>query len=307
MDMAILNQGNTWTDKEGVEHPIEDMSGRYALNVYNYLLSKAQVIGFRYGLFLASMNLPDSDTVAYDHVMDDIDREHHKIGENPRAWLKDKPLMRALIARVAIDRITREQAGYVPATEPNSPLSFPPYVAPEFMRKPYGFDLDEERFGQRPGDETRVFVVNNSDYNDTSIVAVFVGNRLAAYRYEGEYNRYNCCDVTEWDDNAAGGTHGMYAQIRKYRDPWTQLSYRTSVDLETGNVTTDWPIKVSVRNDVDPGFTTEKDADGGRGRFNAVITTAGPESQAEQLRHLHAANVNTIRANVLDDLTKDQP
>jgi hypothetical protein len=236
--------------------------------------------------------------------MDDIEREHDAIGRNPSAWLKDKPLMRALIARVAIDRISREVAGFIPNTEP---LQFPPYTPQPYTPRPFGFDLDEERYGQRDGDETKIFIVQESDYDASDILAVFVGNRLAAYKFLGEYDRYGAGEVVEMDDTSNATTPGLYAQIRRYRDPWTEVSFRTSVDLETATVKMDWTPKRAIRNDIDPDFRASKEQDGSRGRFCATITTAGPETQIEQLRHLHAANVNKIRANVLDDLTKDRP
>lgn len=310
MELGILNQADIWADKEGVTHQIEQMSGRYALSVYNFLLSKAQTIGIKYGIVLASKSLPDEGTAAFSIVAASIDREHERIAQDCRGWIMDKPLMRALMARVELGRITREQAGYVPPTEP-LPLNFKPYVAEPFDVKPQGFDLDEERFGQRPGDETKVFLANRADYESVEVEAVFVGNRLAAYQYAGERERYgeDCTiEITEWDDHADdSGVFGMYAQIRKYHEPWTEITYRTSVNLETGEVDDDARAQIRVRNDIRPDTRTEKEADGGRGRLNAVISTHGPDTAIEQLRHLHAANVNHIRANVLDDLTKDQP
>lgn len=305
MDMRVLDQAETWTDKNEVVHPIEGMDGRYALNVYNYLKGKAQVLGFHYGMHLATLGLPPEDSAAYDDVLDAIDREQERIGTDPLGWLKDKPLMRALVARVAFDRISREIAGYIPPVEP---LKFPPYPAPDFQPKPFGYDLDEERFGQRPGDETRVFLVKEDDYERSSVLAVFVGNRLAAYKWLGEYNRYEMsADVEEFDDASNATTPGLYAQVRKYREPWTEIGFQTIVNLETGDYEDTWTRKPMVRMDIDPGFDTKREPAGHRGRFNVQIITTGPDTQVPQLRHLHAANVNKIRANVLDDLTKDRP
>lgn len=309
MELGILNQADIWADKEGVTHQIEQMSGRYALSVYNFLLSKAQTIGIKYGIVLASKSLPDEGTAAFSIVAASIDREHERIAQDCRGWIMDKPLMRALMGRVELGRVTREQAGYVPPTEP-LPLNFKPYVAKPFDVKPKGFDLDEEKFGQRAGDETRVFIVKDSDYESTEVIGVFVGNRLAAYRYVGEIERYDTHNiiVDEWDDHADdSGMFGMYAQIRKYRPAWTRVSYRTSVNLDTGDVETDRSPEVEVRNDIEPDIYTEKDSEGSRGRLKAVISTYGPDTAIEQIRHLHATHVNQIRASVLDDLTKDQP
>lgn len=305
----LLDQAEVWIDKNEVRHDIATMDGRYALNVYNWLKSRAMQIGFHYGLHLAGMRLPDEDTVAFLHVTEAIDREHHRISEDPEGWLKDKPLMRALIARVAIDRITRDQAGYVPPTSP-LPAKFKPFVAKDFeihsMR-----DLDTERYGQRPGDETRVFlVIEPGDYDGPGdqVLACFVGNRLAAYRFEVEAELYgNYAAVVELDDNHAASTEGVYAQIRKYREPWTELEFRTIVNLQSGEIVTDYDVVTRVRNDIDPTMNTTKEADGPRGRYNVIIKTTGPDLDLGALRNYHSHAVNTIRANVLADLTKDMP
>lgn len=303
----LLDQSVIWTDKEGVDHDIEQMSGRYALNVYNWLKSRAMQIGFHYGIHLAGTRLPDEDTVAYLHVTEAIDREQERIADNPEAWIKDKPLMRALIARVAMDRITRDQAGYVPPLEPLPP-KLHPFTAKPFEVPPTG-DLDEETYGQRPGDETRVFlVIEPGDYDSSDeVVAVFVGNRVAAYRYEVEGNRYHGgYEVKEMDDNHAGHTEGMYGQIRRYRDPWTEVEFRTLINLESGAVITDYDPVTRTRN-TEPATYSAKEPDGLRGRYNVVIKTVGPDYQVEAVRITHTNSVNLIRANVLADLTKDMP
>lgn len=303
----LLDQGERWVDKNEVTHEIATMDGRYALNVYNWLKSRAMQIGFHYALNLAGMSLPDEDTVAYLHVTDAIEREQARISEDAEGWIKDKPLMRALIARVAVDRITRDQAGYVPPTEP-LPTKFRPFEPKPFevhtMR-----DLDVDRYGQRPGDETRVFLVIEPGYEDSDeILAVFVGNRLAAYRYEVEAELYGgYAEVKELDDNHAGKTEGMYAQIRRYRDPWTEVEFSTLVNLQTAEIIRDDDPVTRVRNDVDPVMNATKESDGHRGAYNVWIKTTGPDGLIQAVRNSHAANVNTIRANVLADLTKDMP
>lgn len=303
----LLDQGERWVDKNEVTHEIATMDGRYALNVYNWLKSRAMQIGFHYALNLAGMRLPDEDTVAYLHVTDAIEREQHRISEDAEGWLKDKPLMRALIARVAVDRITRDQAGYVPPTSP-LPAKFVKYEAPPFETH-HLRDLDEERFGQRPGDETRVFLVVEPGFEEPDeILAVFVGNRLAAYRYEVEAELYGgYAEVKELDDNHAGKTEGMYGQIRRYRDPWTEVEFRTLVNLQTAEIIRDDDPVTRVRNDIEPRYLADKEADGHRGAYNVWVKTCGSDGNIDRLREAHAANVNTIRANVLADLTKDMP
>lgn len=302
----LLDQAERWVDKNEVTHDIATMDGRYALNVYNWLKSRAMQIGFHYALNLAGMRLPDEDTVAYLAVVEAIEREQARISDDPDGWIKDKPLMRALLARVAIDRITRDQAGYIPPTSP-LPAKFVPYEAKLFKIPPEG-DLDGEVYGQRPGDEERVFVViEPGGYDDAdSIKAVFVGNRLAAYRFEVEANRYHAgYEVTELDDNHAGGP-GLYGQIRKYNTPWTQVKYTTIVNLSTGEVVRDDDVVTEARID-EPKMGTTKDAQGHPGKFNVVIRTTGPDLDIEAVRQYHTHAVNTIRANVLADLTKDMP
>lgn len=303
----LLDQAEVWVDKEDVEHRIETMNGRYALNVYNWLKSRAMQIGFHYAINLAGMQLPDEDTVAYLHVTDAIEREQERISDDAEGWIKDKPLMRALIARVALDRITRDQAGYVPPAEP-LPTKMRPYEAKPFETH-HLRDLDEERYGQRPGDETRVFLVIEPGYeSDDEILAVFVGNRLAAYRYEVEAELYGgYAEVKELDDNHAGKTEGMYGQIRRYHDPWTEVEYKTIVNLESGEIITDYDPLTRVRNNAEPQMESFKEPDGHRGRYNVIIRTTGPDTMVEGLRNRHQMNVNHIRANVLADLTKDMP
>lgn len=309
---AILDQAEVWVDKEGKEHRIAEMTGRYCLNVYSYLKSRAPVVGFRYGLYLISLPMPPEDSAAYDDVDAAVTREQERIGADPRAWLLDKPLMRALLARVAVDRIERSVGGYDYAAdaELRTIEGMTPYEVPAdaFAVRPQS-DLDEQVYGQRPGDETRVFLVIESDYDSAdNILGVFVGNRLAAYRFEVEANRYGRwnSEVQEFDDFANGGTPGMYGQIRKYRDPWTEVRLSAVVDLVTGEVT-QGSVETVVRNDETPVFNTERENAGRRGHLKVRVTTSGPDTEWDRLRKLHASNVNRIRVNVLDDLTKDMP
>lgn len=309
---AILDQAEVWVDREGKEHRIAEMTGRYALNVYNYLKSRAPVVGFRYGLYLISLPMPPEDSAAFDDVEAAMDREQHRIGTDARSWLLDKPLMRALLARVAVDRVERSVGGYDYAAdvELRTIEGMTPYEVPAdaFVVRPQP-DLDEQVYGQRPGDETRVFLVIESDYDSAdNILGVFVGNRLAAYRFEVEANRYGRwnSEVQEFDDFANGGTPGMYGQIRKYRDPWTEVRLSAVVDLVTGEVT-QGSVETVVRNDETPVFNTERENAGRRGHLKVRVTTSGPDTEWQKLRKLHASNVNRIRVNVLDDLTKDMP
>ncbi len=309
MDSQTLDQAEVWIDKEGVSHRIEDMPGRYALNVYDWLRARHQGIAWRYASSLWTVRLPDPDTAAFDDVSDAIEREQHRISEDSLAWLLDKPLLRALRARIALDRIKRGTEGG-PRPQAEFRRNLDRYTCEHgFTVAPSG-DLDEVTYGQRPGDETKVFIVMAGDYEDRKPVAVFVGNRLAAYRYEVEHNRYNTytqAEVTEWDDYHDGRTEGMYGQIRRYRDPWSEVEFRTLVDLETSQVVADHPVEVETVAGRSPEIVTTKEADGRRGAYRASIVTRGPDTELDAVRRQHEHAVNTIRANVLDDITKDMP
>lgn len=306
----LLDQGNKWIDKEGVEHEIADMDGRYALNVYNWLKDRAETIGFRYELNLISTGLPPVDTAAYDDVTDAIEREQERIHNDAVAWLLDKPLLRALRARVAMDRIKRGvEGGPRPRAEFKRGLT--PYICDGYFVVQPEAEMDLGKHAQRPGDETKVFIVQAGDYEDRGIEAVFVGNRPAAFRYQVEHDRYNTycapAEVIEWDDHNAGQDENAYAQIRRYREPWTQVRFKTLVDLETSEVLNDHSPDSQVVNDRDPQIETTKEPEGTRGKFKVYVVTTGPDYELDALRARHAHAVNTIRANVLDDITKDMP
>lgn len=168
--------------------------------------------------------------------------------------------------------------------------------------------LDEERYGQRPGDETRVFLVIEPGYEaDDRILAVFVGNRLAVYRYAVEATLYGGrVEVSELDDNHAGQTPGMYGQIRRYRDPWTEVKYSTIIDLETGDVISDADPVTRVRNDAHPKVCSDRQAMGRPGAYNVIVSTTGPDISLQTVRACHTVIVNKTRAHVLADLAKDR-
>ena len=239
-----------------------------------------------------------------------IERAHRRIGEDSLAWILDKPLLRALLARVAVDRIERSATGYDYAADAQvkADPNFRPYQVEHDLEIRPEADFDREQFGQRPGDETRVFVVIESGYDSYNLLTCFVGNRLAAYEWEAEYNRYNdFASVHEMDDQNAGQPNNLYAQIRRYRTPWTEIELATSIDLETSEIVNEWQPVFRVRNDADPEFSDDKTTDGARGRYNARIVTRGPDTQWATLCLNHASRVNAIRVNILDDLTKDMP
>ncbi len=298
MKLDILNQADVWVDRNEIEHRIDQMSGRYALNVYNYLKRKAKEVGFHYGLYLCQVGAD-----GHDDVMREIDREQERISDDPVAWLLNKPLMLALMARVAVDRIENGTVGYdyAPDAERRG-ATFTPYVCE------HDFEVAPREVvsGQsKPGDDTKVFVVLAGEYEDRAIQAVFVGNRLAALKYEAEYNRYEDwakAYVQEWEDNHIFGTGATY---REYREPWTRVTFRTVVDLETGDVVSDERPKTEViTTNVGPEPYITKETVGFRGRYKVAISTSGSDHLLDQVRTKHTEYVNKIRANVLADIPR---
>lgn len=300
----ILDQNLVWRDRNGVEHPIAEMDGRYALNVYEYLKRTHRAVAFRYFASLGSMRMPDEHTAAYDIVSDAVAREMELIREKPFHWLLDKPLMRALAARVMQDRVER---GTYERVAVEAPSTLPDlYRAPEFHVRP-PVEIDRDACGQRPGDESKVFLVLVGEYDDRVVDAVFVGNRPAAYRYAAErdrYRKFNDVEVDEWDDHADGGSK-VYGQIRRYLDPWTRVEFRTHVDLETGKVVHEAAVDTETMNGVEPSIESRTEPVGRRGRFQASVVSTGPDDRIDELRRTHADAVNQIRASVMEDVNHE--
>ena len=175
------------------------------------------------------------------------------------------------------------------------------FVTREFEVAPGG-DLDETVWGQRPGDEHRVFVVLVGGYEAQKIAAVFVGNRLAAYQYEVEYNRYSTteyevfgtAEVVEWDDVAIGNPVGV---SHLYRRAWIEVEFTTTVDVNSGRIVSDPPPDVSVRNDADPEIVADRNIalrSTVRGRKLVQAVTRGPDGDIDRVRETHAASVNRL-------------
>jgi hypothetical protein len=299
----ILNQGRIWRDRDGVEHTIADMDGRYALNVYEYLKRTHKAVAFRHLAQLSTMRMPDADTAAYDIVSTAVEREIELIQERPFHWLLDKPLMRALAARVMHDRIKRDTGQRIAVEAPSSLPNL--YQAPEFRPQPPVHILPDEA-AQQPGDETRVFLVWSGCYEDRTVHAVFVGNRVAAYKHAAELDRYESysdTDVEAWDDHPEGGS-GVYGQIRRYPDPWTRIQFQTLVDLETGKVEVDTAPYTEIQATTERAIESKTEPVGVRGRYRAQVTTTGPDTEIDEVRRLHADAVNKIRASVMEDITE---
>lgn len=293
----LLDQGEIWIDKEKVEHRIEDMDGRYASNTYNYLKRSHKQIAQQYLLHLMDLRGPEGE-MASEAFEQAIEVEIDKITQAPFLWLLDKPLMKALARRVLADRISKGWPNPLP--EPLDPNYPDPLVyTPEAFRVKPGAETDEATYGPQPDDEHRTFVVMLNDYDSPSTIAgVFVGNRLAAYRLANELDRYNphvLSEVVEWDDTAVAQPRGRVSgQMRVYRHPWSEVRYRTHINLTSGEVVLDQAPLVEVVIDRDPRIRTGRDMVGGRGDYRAEITTWGPDYDVEQVRSTHAVLVNQV-------------
>lgn len=101
MDIVdLLDQEEIWVDRAGVEHEIAEMEPRYCANVVRFLLRQAEAIAHADSMAILSVRMPDFDTIAYDDVMSGIGVDEAAKAD-PVRWLQDKPLLRALRARLS--------------------------------------------------------------------------------------------------------------------------------------------------------------------------------------------------------------
>jgi uncharacterized protein YaeQ len=96
IDLAVLDQDETWTDAAGTVHRISDMEARYCRNVIAFLRRRAEEIAFVRGETLCDVRLPDQDTHAYDAVAASLDEELRRLATDPVGWLNARPLIKAL-------------------------------------------------------------------------------------------------------------------------------------------------------------------------------------------------------------------
>lgn len=100
LNLEVLDQREVWIDRHGVEHRISDMSPRYCLNVYRFLMRRATLIELRKSLHESHMwpseeDMSDGVFGAYSQWLS----EAHARADNPDLWLKSKPLLQRLLAR----------------------------------------------------------------------------------------------------------------------------------------------------------------------------------------------------------------
>lgn len=102
---ALLNQKETWIDRQSVEHRITEMEVSYRLNVRRFLLKRAEhlflLYGFGEALYLGhiedTFGVPDDFDIP--SVMDDPP-EHP---EDFERWMRGTALFKALEEGVALE------------------------------------------------------------------------------------------------------------------------------------------------------------------------------------------------------------
>lgn len=302
----ILDQDKIWVDVHGTQHSINAMSGRHALNAYQYLKNHAARSSMDYIQYLARVPSPNGDLAA-DSVDQAMDAEVERMTESPFLWIMTKPLLKALARRVEAERRAWGWEGrrvWIEPTDPDYPDPRPEldgYRLPAFEVAPrvkVG-DLPEIR----DGDEGRVFVVTQGDYDSYTVVATFVGNRTAAHRYAKELGRYDLSkegDVESFEDGSTGGNEA----IRSYPVPWTELAFRTVIEFNTGRVTYD-DLDYRVRTGKQPLDVDCKAEQSSKGTARhpgrVSIDTVGPEKLYSRLASTHRDRVVATRKALKED------
>lgn len=287
-----LDQSDFWTNRDGLPIQVSTMSERYALNAYRLMERNAIEIAFKYSVYLGTVSMPDADTVAFDAVEAGINREIDQMQTNVLNWLRDKPLMKALLARISEHAASVDvviEAILLPET---APYSLPPFN----QAKPAPVISADVR---KPGDEGTVFLVSAGVAEDYEVLAAFVGNRRAALQFAAEYNRYARyveAVVEEVPDGSIAG-----GDAREYPTPFTRITYRTEIDLETGEVVSNWQPATAIRTGAVPSIETKKEPVTRRHYGNGVvITTIGPEHQLMDVKRAHREAVVMTRASILE-------
>lgn len=299
----ILDQGKIWVDKNGTQHPIAIMDGRYALNTYNYLKNGVHRQVNDYLRYLLSVPMPNGE-IAFDAVERSADAEAEMMSAKPLEWLLNKPLLKALARRVEAYR--RDVLGWegsrvwIEPTDPDYPdprTEFDGYQLPEFQVAPRVRVKDLPQ--AKTGDERIVFLVTQGDYDSYRVLRPFVGNRTAAHRFAQELGRYEPTevgDVEEFEDDTAGG-----GGVREYPKPWTELIIRTVIEFDTAEVV-DNQVITSITTLPQPKDVETVNQDGGQlGRLRhrrVVVETTGPEKLYSRMRTLHRNRVIETRKSV---------
>lgn len=286
-----LDQAKVWTNREGLQIPVDTMSGRYALNAYRLLERSATEVVCRYSLYLGTISMPSEGTVAFDAIEAEIGRQIDRMQHDPLGWLHDKPLMQALLGRVQADGVQYNAPASPPDDEPVTGYDLPPFERTGPARQ---IPADV----RKPGDESIVFIASTGDCEDYGIKAVFVGNRQAAYQYAAEHDRYAIAplEIDELDDSSIGDGVG-----REYPVPFTEITYHTEIDLDVIDVVSDWRPRLEIRQAGAQPPTTEKTAIRRHSREpdRLVIQTVGPEYQLDEVQALHRTTVTETLASLM--------
>lgn len=144
-----------------------------------------------------------------------------------------------------------------------------------------------------PTDATKVFVVEAGQYEDRGILAVFVGNRVLAYTFAAEHNRYvsdryDEAFVTEWPDTA----FSRHAGSILHPTIFTQIKYTTLIRAgRAGNQPDVWN-RVESTAAVDTGCDHDlfTEVDQGDGRIEIITRSA--DTDGDRARAQHAEFVN---------------
>jgi hypothetical protein len=291
-----LDQSDIWTNRDGLHVQVNTMSGDHALNAYRRMERNVVDIVLWYSIYLMhSLRTPGESTVAFEAMEDYVNREIDRMQSDAIGWLRDKPLMKALLARVPDGHVAGVDTEITEVTL--LPVA-PSYSLPEFKQAEPAPEIPA--IVRKSGDESLIFVVSVGDHEDHEILGVLVGNRRAALQFAAEYDRYhvyNRADVEEWPDHSLTG-----GGVREYSVPFTEIAYHTEIDLETGEVVGDWCPATTIRQRTPTPISTEKYPIK-RHRFQSdrvVIATAGPEHQLMEVKRTHREAVVTTMASILE-------
>lgn len=107
--LDFLHQDEVWTDRDGLEHRLDEMSHDYLLNVRRFLVRRAWWLEMQDTLaLLSSVFGPQGDMATY-HMERALDEQ----SEDPEGWLLKTPLLRRIDALLR----TGDPADHVPEGE----------------------------------------------------------------------------------------------------------------------------------------------------------------------------------------------
>lgn len=92
---TLLDDGKWWTDREGRTHVIATMERRHAANVVRLFERRAVTLHDGECAMMALLPAPHGEQAGWDFG-DEVSRLHET---DPLEWLRERPLIRALIER----------------------------------------------------------------------------------------------------------------------------------------------------------------------------------------------------------------